>query len=87
MWELSITHSAGFLEEEGKKEMDFFVSGFLLPSPHIENIITVQNNKRPSKLSVCSPFLFLLWTLETGFNVTMCSLWRSELFYLSEVCG
>lgn len=34
--------------------MDFFVSGFLLPSPHIENIITVQNNERPSKLCVQS---------------------------------
>ena len=83
------------LEEEQRKETDIFLKNFFFASPHLEQMKIVQNYERLSKVTlsclcavllhpVYSLFLlFLLWSLETGFNRTVSwnaryCIWRWE---------
>lgn len=75
-------HFFFFFEEGQRKEIDIFQT-FFFSSPHMQQIKIVQNDEIPSKVTlsclcalllhpVWSLFLlFLLWSLETGFNITM----------------
>jgi len=71
------------LEEQQRKETDiFFFFKLFFSSPHLEQMKIVQNDETPSKVTLscfCAVLLhvvyglfllFLLWSLETGFNIS-----------------